>query len=270
MKRHLVLAGLLAGFAQAVSAAPITPVNLTTIRIDQAGNGSRTIRAWHDTNGNLFPDCNLLNPLANGECGAVANLAGTPVPFAVIADPGPGGLSAVPTYALPAALDAGTQGDVILTESGPASDVVRFNGDHTIIFYQDLLPLAFYGNVELENKESPWTIYVPHAGQPGFGYTSLTPTLAANWLTYAFQYPSASQRILNLVTATESLNFDQSQNLLLNALAKFEDGHLTPACNQMNAFTHQVQAQSGKALTSAEANQLLLAATRTMTAMGCQ
>jgi hypothetical protein len=32
-----------------------------------------TTRSWNDANHNYAPDCNLLNPLANGECGALAN-----------------------------------------------------------------------------------------------------------------------------------------------------------------------------------------------------
>jgi hypothetical protein len=32
-----------------------------------------TTRNWTDTNKNFIPDCNLQNPLANGECGALAN-----------------------------------------------------------------------------------------------------------------------------------------------------------------------------------------------------
>jgi hypothetical protein len=32
------------------------------------------IRTWNDTNHNFFPDCNLQNPLANGECGPLPNV----------------------------------------------------------------------------------------------------------------------------------------------------------------------------------------------------
>jgi hypothetical protein len=34
-----------------------------------------TTRSWGDTNGNFVPDCNLVSPVANGECGAMANPA---------------------------------------------------------------------------------------------------------------------------------------------------------------------------------------------------
>ena len=32
-----------------------------------------TTRGWHDDNRNYVPDCALLNPAANGECGPMAN-----------------------------------------------------------------------------------------------------------------------------------------------------------------------------------------------------
>src|SRR5882762_10245958 len=47
-------------------------------------------------------------------------------------DPGPGGLSSVVTYTL---LFTPTQGDVLLTDDGVTLDVLRFNGDNTVIFY---------------------------------------------------------------------------------------------------------------------------------------
>jgi hypothetical protein len=37
-------------------------------------------RSWNDVNGNYTPNCNLSNPLANGNCGQISNLAfGTPL-----------------------------------------------------------------------------------------------------------------------------------------------------------------------------------------------
>ena len=34
-----------------------------------------TTRAWTDSNGNFFPDCDLRNPALNSECGPMANQA---------------------------------------------------------------------------------------------------------------------------------------------------------------------------------------------------
>jgi len=41
---------------------------------------TQTTRSWNDANRNYVPDCNLMSPVANGECGAMANASfGLPV-----------------------------------------------------------------------------------------------------------------------------------------------------------------------------------------------
>ena len=48
---------------------------------------TQTTRSWADTNRNYVPECNLQNPAANGECGAMANANfGLPVPGAIFDD----------------------------------------------------------------------------------------------------------------------------------------------------------------------------------------
>src|SRR4029453_19257052 len=45
---------------------------------------TQTTRSWSDANRDYVPDCNLTNPAANGECGAMANANfGLPVPGAI-------------------------------------------------------------------------------------------------------------------------------------------------------------------------------------------
>jgi hypothetical protein len=97
-------------------------------------------------------------------------------------DPGPGGLNNVLTYNL---AFAGTQGDVLLVDAnGFVLDVLRFNGNGTVIFYSDNIdgandigdtpspPLAFYDNLIFLQEVGPegnnFTLYTPTAGQPGF------------------------------------------------------------------------------------------------------
>jgi hypothetical protein len=104
-------------------------------------------------------------------------------------DPGPGGLPSVLTYNLPF---AATQGDVALsstTEPGFVGlpvvfDYIRFNGNGTLDFYSDNVPiadslgdtpsppLAFYPNLVTISEVGPEgnnsATYTPTAGQPGF------------------------------------------------------------------------------------------------------
>ena len=126
--------------------------------------------------------------------GHFTNSAGFNVslPFAMQADPGPGGLASALTYSLldPPGLVAG---DLVLLEPGTnlISDVIRFNSNQTcadssqgcLVFYSDNFdgvdaladvgfPLALYANTFFAQEVGPegnngftWT---PTAGQPGF------------------------------------------------------------------------------------------------------
>jgi len=79
-----------------------------------------------------------------------------------------------------------------------------------------------------------------------------------------------AQMTANLVTAVTSIGFQQGANLLQAALTELKGGRVTTACNQMGAFTNQVQAQAGKKLSAAQASQLLQAAARVKTVIGCR
>jgi len=114
------------------------------------------------------------------------------LPFAMLPDPGPGGLASVLTYDLlsPPGLVAG---DVLLHEGGiggPVLDVIRFNptggttGNGGLDFYSDNLdgfdsladtfgpPGGYYPNVidliEVGSEGANYAYYTPLAGQPGF------------------------------------------------------------------------------------------------------
>ncbi len=101
-----------------------------------------------------------------------------PLQCALGNDPGPGGLQNVMIYHLPGY--TGTAGDVLLHDPdfhNAFLDVVRFNGDGTLIFYSDNVdgfddqadtfgpPSALYPNVMniIEGN-----VYIPGPGQPGY------------------------------------------------------------------------------------------------------
>lgn len=119
------------------------------------------------------------------------------------ADPGPGGLPNVMTYSNGFGVTF-TQGDVLLLDNGVPLDVIRFNGDTTIIFYSDNLdglddladtigpPGAFYQNfVTLDEVPlaggGDGASYVPQPGEPGYAVTQAGP------VSYQFQSDSPGQ-----------------------------------------------------------------------------
>ncbi len=127
--------------------------------------------------------------------GAWDNLPG----FGTLAnDPGPGGLPNILTFALsyPA-----TQGDVLIQDftgecGGCVLDVIRFNGNYTLLFYSDNVdgydspadtpgpPQQFYANQtyagEIGTELFNYAIYHPGSGMPGFDNTGTFD------LTYVF------------------------------------------------------------------------------------
>jgi hypothetical protein len=151
--RRRVLVILLAGLVSAV-AIPAFAIPISVITIDENGNG-----------------------FANG----------VPLPSSFTTDPGPGGLSGVLTYTLPF---TGVQGDVLLNDPdlGFVLDVLRFNGDGTVIFYSDNIdgldsladtfgpPGGFYANTvtqdEIGSETDNGAFYTPGPGQPGFDTTA--------------------------------------------------------------------------------------------------
>jgi hypothetical protein len=124
-------------------------------------------------------------------------LGTTPLVSLLATDPGPGGLTSVLTYLLPASLNGITPGDVLLQSIEPNGlaifDVIRFNPARshpfntppTVVFYSDNTdgfdnvadtpgpPNAFYANTVVFPETGPEGAnggfnYTPAPGQPGF------------------------------------------------------------------------------------------------------
>ena len=138
--------------------------------------------------------------------------SGNSLPFHLGPDPGPGGLPSTLIYTLPF---AGVVGDVELIEpeTGIPGDVLRFNGDSTLIFYSmgtapntpDLAdeprpPFPVPNTVILAEGADESASYTPTAGQPGFDATA-SPTFhfVSNDLTAV---PEPSSIALSILSAT--------------------------------------------------------------------
>ena len=95
---------------------------------------------------------------------------------------------------------------------------------------------------------------------------------------YAFTFPvpdSPAQQIADLSDLIESLNLPPGTassliTKLQNALTAIDAGDTATACDSLTSFINQCRAQSGKKLTTDQANQLITAATQIKTDLGCQ
>ena len=82
------------------------------------------------------------------------------------------------------------------------------------------------------------------------------------------QGPAA--QIQALTALVQSFNLQQGAGTSLNAkLQSALTGNTTSACNKLAAFINEVQAQSGKKLTPAQASQLIAAASQIKASSGC-
>ncbi len=153
MRKPSTILLILAAALLAVPAFAFADGLLTTITIDENGNGS-------DNLGDILTG-------------------------ALTSDPGPGGLASVLGYAIPDGL-AGVVGDVFLDDAdfgGLRLDVIRFNGDGTILFYSDNVdglddladtpspPGIIYTNLVQINEGA---LYTPGPSDPGALFDPLT------------------------------------------------------------------------------------------------
>jgi hypothetical protein len=132
----------------------------------------------------LFVSLLLVKPASAAVLTFDENGNGAFGPGIIQPDPGPGGLPAVMTYRLPF---AGVPGDVLLHDgalTAPFLDVVRFNGNGTLLFYSDNTdgldapadtpgpPTALYPNqvhlLEVGPEGNDGVFYTPGPNDPGF------------------------------------------------------------------------------------------------------
>jgi hypothetical protein len=89
---------------------------------------------------------------------------------------------------------------------------------------------------------------------------------------------AAAAQVAQLIVAVQNFNLQQGisnsldaklQNVL-NALSGATNGDSAAVCNRLGAFINETQAQSGKKLTVAQANQLIASAQQIQAVLGCQ
>lgn len=108
---------------------------------------------------------------------------------------------------------------------------------------------------------------------------SCTATNSGGQATASFNVVvnGAAAQIMSLLALVESFNLqhgienslDVKLQHVLDAVNAAGAGDMTTACNKLNAFINQVQAQSGNAMTPAQAGQLVGAANQVKAAVGC-
>src|SRR4051812_6476046 len=81
---------------------------------------------------------------------------------------------------------------------------------------------------------------------------------------------SPAQTAANTIALVTQLGFQNGAALLENAAKALASGSLTASCNQLDAFTSQVRAQTGKQLAEAQANGLIADANHMRAALACR
>jgi hypothetical protein len=78
-----------------------------------------------------------------------------------------------------------------------------------------------------------------------------------------------SGQLATLATSLVSVGGGSFSSQLNDVRTKFNAGMTAAACNSLTAVENHARAQSGKQLTTSQANAVLTAATRIRHAMGC-
>src|SRR5712692_2249230 len=126
-----------------------------------------------------------------------------------------------------------------------------------------------FSNVSAYSIDSTMGALSPVPGSPfASGFFPLSVAIAGEAVA------SPAELITNLINTVNSLNLQPGianslDAKLQAAQASLAANHTITTCNEMNAFIHEVMAQSGKELTVAQADQLIAQANFIKTGLGC-
>ncbi len=141
--------------------------------------------------------------------------------------------------------------------------------------------IASFAPTVSDNCPGATVVSVPASGSLfAIGDTLVTSTATdasknQAWCSFNVHVKGAAEQAADLLTAVNNLNIKAgNKNSLLvkltAALAAIQNSNSGLACSHLSAFINEVSAQSGKALTVSDANQLLAAAQQIRKVLGCQ
>jgi probable HAF family extracellular repeat protein len=164
------------------------------------------------------------------------------------------------TLASPAPITLSVPTDISVPATGPAGAVVTFS-------------------VSATGGTGPLTITCTPASGSTFPIGTTTVNCSAG---DASGNSASASFLVDVLSATQQLSLLQSSVLNLSVpiagslIAKLQSiqaslaaGAMTAACNQLNAFINEVQAQSGKKISAIDAGQLIAAVGNIKAAIGC-
>ena len=177
------------------------------------------------------------------------------------------------TFTLPPVVVGDTTPPVLVVPANIAVDATSPSG--TVVTY------AVTANDAVD--PSPVVSCAPASGSTfpvGTNTVTCTATdFSGNSTTASFSVTvfGAPDQITDLIALVNSFNLRQGiENSLdaklrnvIDALGAASAGNVATACSKLGSFINEVQAQSGKALTMAQANQLVTAANQVRAILGC-
>ena len=159
-----------------------------------------------------------------------------------------------------------------------ASNVICFVsqvGTQYDIFVYDLSTGNLYRVTDTPAIET-WSDITVCNGTARIVYSAPNSNGDYDLFAFTFQLPSSTEnQIEDLIELVESFDLpDGIENSLMSklqdALAAIAASDTATACDSLTAFINECQAQSGKKLTSDQANQLINTASQIKTDLGCQ
>ena len=129
-------------------------------------------------------------------------------------------------------------------------------------------------NVPVQDAETNWALWSPASQSDSSRTSAVAPFLLVRW-----QWPDQPMQTAYYVPSTGKTRQTDSTGFLVSwfklqnaesALTAVKARDRASACNATSAFLNEVQAQAGKLITAAQANQLTAAGKEIRAVLGCR